>query len=61
MQLEVRLCDAAVAAGGKAYLLHDAQGEMLPNQQSVVIEQAVADMTVLTVKIVVDGEKVRLA
>jgi hypothetical protein len=60
MQLEVRLCDAAVP-GGKAYLLCDEHGEMLPNQQSVAITQDVTDMSVLTVKIYVDGEKVRFA
>lgn len=60
MNLTIRLKRGATMDGG-ALVLCDEDGNMLPGQQGCVLETEIEEEGVLTVRFIVDGERVRIA
>ena len=60
MKLIVKLIDAPGVLGGKAYAIHNEQGEMLPLQTQCDVHCSTSTARV-TVEFIVDGKDVVLA
>lgn len=57
----IRIDEASAVAGGRAVLLCDDQGEPLPMQHRVILDQAVGEGSTITVTFHIDGVLVRIA
>lgn len=59
MQLTVKLIDGGPS--GRCWVLADAEGNVLPCQRGVEIEQNAGEMSTITVTFGIDGRDVRIA
>lgn len=59
-KLVIKTSDAPNIPGGKALMLYDQDGCLIPNQAAIVHRNAVGELAEVTVTFYVDGDNVRL-
>lgn len=57
----IKIHQSAAVAGGRAIMLCDDEGEPLPMQTAVRLDQSMGDASQITVTFAIDGKLVRLA
>jgi len=59
--MQVRIVDAPGIPGGKAVVLCDDDGVMLPQQTRVILENGIGELPTITATFVIDGKINRMA
>ena len=55
----IKIVDSHIAPGGRAMVLCDDDGKILPNQRGCEVTNHVGEPTIVTVTLQVDGDRVR--
>lgn len=57
----IKIIKTPAVAGGRAVVLCDDEGEILPSQRATILETGVGELPTITVTFAVDGDSIRFA